>query len=741
MRSRPSPSLPPLIALALGVLIGDLLAPAVATPADTLLLADTALVLLALLARRWTALALLAAGLCAGAALTDRLAPPLASLPTEARVRGVVEGAPRGREADARITAVATPGGAWTPTRGRLRVRFPGAAPPSGTAFLASGTARPFERHGPPGAPLPTAAAARAHVEQVLHATDAVIGGPDPEPPPALVHAGLVSAMAGRAAEVPADEKLRLQRTGTWHLVAVSGLQVGLVAGAAWFLVRWLCAPLVVLWPRGGLRWPAALAAAGAAAAFTQAAGAPPSAVRAAVLAAVAAAARAAGVTLGAWQGLALALCGTLAMDPCAVDHVGFQLSFAAVAGILLWSPRVTRWVPLDAPRLVHALATSLGATLGATIGTLPVVAWQFQSLSPVSPITNLVAAPLLAAVATPAAVAGFALAHTLPEVGALLLTTADTAADLALRVLGPLDLDPWHPAVGAGGAALLTLAALCPRRPGIAAALATAALGLRWPQPPEDDRLVVQFLAIGQGDGAIIDFPDGRVWVVDTGPDPDAMLETLRRQGVTHVDRAVLSHPHPDHDGGLPALLTGLTVDTLVVPRAPRTTGPGAGPSEDAYARMLAMARRVDFAELPAPARLLHPWLGWRSPARDPVNDESLVFRLDFGRRRFLFAGDVEAEGEAELVAHHADALRADVLKVPHHGSRTSSSAPFVAAVDPEVAVISCGEHNRYHHPTAAALAQYRGRRVYRTDLDGTLIVSTDGTDLHVDRADPTDE
>ncbi len=728
---------PPFLFLALGVLAGDLLSPLCATPAPLLGLGSVTLLVCALAARRTALPAFFAAGLCLGAAFVARTEPPLDGEPD--RVRAVVEGTAQGRDAEVLVTAVARTGAEWSPAFGRLRVRFPGSVPPVGTRFVAGGTSHRFEAFAAPGALTGRWAAARAHVRALLVAKDVIVEGADPAPSPAgrLVHAGLVSAMAGRGGVVPPNEKLLLQRTGTWHLIAVSGLQVGLIAGAAWALARLAVRPVGLVWRYGGLRWPAALAACGAAAAFTWTAGSPPSAVRATIVASAVAIGRAAGVRAGEWEGLALALCGTLLLDPTAADHLGFQLSFAAIGGIVLWSPRVTRWVPLDAPRVVRALAASLGGTLGATLGTLPIVALCFQTLSPLAPLTNLLVGPLLGACATPAAVAGFALAPGLPRAGDFLLTVADTATDLALRVLAPFDVDPWHPAVGPLGAGLLALAVLMPRRPLLAGALLTAALALRWPFPPEDGRLVVQFLAVGQGDAALISFPDGRVWAVDTGPAPDVMVQVLRREGILHLDRVILTHPHPDHDGGLASVLEALDVDELVVPRAPRLSGRGSGPSEVEYSRLLALARRVDFAELPAPATLLHPLLSWTSRAHDPVNDESIVFRLDFGRRRFLFAGDVEADGEAELLQHHAAELHADVLKVPHHGSRTSSSWPFVTAVNPLVAVISCGEQNRFHHPNPAALAHYRGRRVYRTDRDGTIVVSTDGSDLQVDLPD----
>jgi len=720
--------------VAVGVLAGALAAPACATPTPCLAFAAVAALVLALAARRTAAAALLLAGTCLGLAFAARVEPPLPGLPD--RVRGTVVGSALGAEADVLVNATAQDGNPWTPASGRLRVRFPDGVPRPGTPFVAGGKSHRFPRYAPPGEPTRRWALARAHVQAILVAKDVVVEGVDPGPSPAarLVHGDLVAAMAGRPAEVPAAEKQLLQRTGTWHLVAVSGMQVALAAAAAWWACRLVTAPMAWLRRRGGAGWLCAAGAVAAAVAFTCSAGSPPSAVRATVIVAIGAATRAAGARAGAWEALALALCATLLLDPTAVDNLGFQLSFAAVAGIIAWSSRVTRWVPLDAPRALRALAAGLGGTLGATLGTLPVVALHFQSLSPLAALTNLLVGPLLGGCATPCAVVGFALAGAWPRLGDLLLTVADTATDLALQTLQPLDVEPWHPAVGAGGALLLVIAALNPRRPLVVAALVVAALGLRWPFPPADGRLVVQFLAIGQGDAALISFPDGRVWAVDTGPSPTAMLDVLRRQGVLRLDRVVLSHPHPDHYGGLEALLQELHVGELHVPRAAR---PGGGESEVAFARLLALAPVVRTAALDAPAVLLHPLAGWTSAARDPVNDESLVLRLDFGARRFLFTGDIERDGEAELLANHAADLRADVLKVAHHGSRTSSSWPFVTAVNPAIAVISCGEENRFHHPNPETLAHLRGRRVYRTDRDGTVIVSTDGHDLHVDLPD----
>jgi len=153
-----------------------------------------------------------------------------------------------------------------------------------------------------------------------------------------------------------------------------------------------------------------------------------------------------------------------------------------------------------------------------------------------------------------------------------------------------------------------------------------------------------------------------------------------------------------------------------------------------DDFARLAALIpdARYGIGDPEPGAEWLHPAPGFTGP-RDPVNDQSLVVRLTWGARRFLFAGDIEAAGEAALLASGQD-LRADLLKVPHHGSRTSSSAALLSAVQPGWALISCGFENRYRHPSPEVLGRYQGVTVLRTDRMGTVVVSSDGADLRVE-------
>jgi competence protein ComEC len=733
--------MPPLVALALGSALGAALHPALQPPFAPLIVAIVALLGLGALAGRRGAgdvgrAALAAAGFMLGlagpAALPD---PP--RLVGEWRARGRVVTAAWGAEADVALTAVARPSQAWMPANGRVRVRFPGTPPPPGTAVLVDGKARLLEPGALPGAPDPVWEATRAGVVSRLSAREVVRIGP---PPPtfdlsAATHAGLLRAMLdGDRSGVPTDVADRMRRTGTWHLVSISGLHIGLCATVAWAIAWVLTRPLVMVWRYGGLRWLCAVAAIAAAVAYADVAGWPLPARRAVWMSAAGAIVAALRVRPGVAEVLALAWLGTSAAEPGAIANAGAQLSFSAMIGMALVGPRVTRWLPPDSKWWIRWPVGGLATTAGATAGTLPTVAWYFQDLAPTAPFANLVAVPLMGTVATPALL----LSQVLPApLGPLALQVADLSITLGLAALAPLDVTPLHPAVGLPGATLLAAAVLLRRHVIAAALLMTLALGL---VARPAGVLVVRFLDVGQGDAALVEWPDGRAWLVDAGPPGEDVLLALRRWGVHRLDAVVLTHPHPDHMGGLDALLRELPVASIRVPRLPL-------PGEDSFAALLAStpartilgvggsdaAGTMGGAVGAASYTFLHPGVGFAADGN--VNDESLVFRITYGSRHFLFTGDIEAAGEAALVG--AD-IRADVLKVPHHGSRTSSSQTFVDAVDPSLAVFGVGRDNRYGHPHAEVMARYRGVDVARTDRDGTVEVRTDGRSLEVRRFPP---
>jgi len=262
---------------------------------------------------------------------------------------------------------------------------------------------------------------------------------------------------------------------------------------------------------------------------------------------------------------------------------------------------------------------------------------------------------------------------------------------------------------------------------------------------------LRVTVLDVGQGDAILVDLPDGSAMLIDGGGMVGSPVDlgarviqpVLRARRRDRLAAVVLSHPHPDHFGGLVSTLPKLQVGELWDTGQGEDQGAGAS-----YARLLATARARGVA-LRRPADLcgapralggvtievLAPCPGYLPDAG--ANDNSLVLKLSYGRRAALLVGDAEREEERALVARYGGGLRADLLKVGHHGSRTSSSPALLAAVRPAVAAISAGVRNRFGHPHARTLEALAGRgiEVMRTDRGGAIVWETDGEEVRVGR------
>ncbi|HEY7678027.1 MAG TPA: ComEC/Rec2 family competence protein, partial [Candidatus Methylomirabilis sp.] len=259
-------------------------------------------------------------------------------------------------------------------------------------------------------------------------------------------------------------------------------------------------------------------------------------------------------------------------------------------------------------------------------------------------------------------------------------------------------------------------------------------------------DRFRATVLDVGQGDGIVVELPGRRIMVVDAGGVWDDAFDVgdrvvapyLRWRWIGRIDVLVITHPHPDHANGARALLRDFRVGEVWEPGVPSGL-----PAEAWVAEWTAehgIPRRIVRADFPArrwgeveveafhppPDKLLRG--SRRGPASD-TNSNSIVLRLRVKGRSLLLAGDLEAEGEAALLAARRP-LDAEVLKVPHHGGRTSSTPEFLGRVAPKVAVISAGYRNRFRHPHAEALERYReiGARVFRTDLHGAVTVEVGG-------------
>jgi competence protein ComEC len=258
--------------------------------------------------------------------------------------------------------------------------------------------------------------------------------------------------------------------------------------------------------------------------------------------------------------------------------------------------------------------------------------------------------------------------------------------------------------------------------------------------QPPPKGTLQITFFDVGQGDAALIQFPNGKMMLVDGGPPESAtaLLGKLRQLRVPRIDWLVASHPHSDHIGGFVKILSTLPVGEV--------WDSGFAYDSPVYLDYLRAVRRSDakfrtvergYRLTPAPDCLIEvfaPIKPFLRGTESDANNASIVMRLRYGKVRVLFTGDIEREGRRRLYAYRAD-LRAEVLKVSHHGSYNGTDMAFLSRVRPRIAIISCGARNPYRHPHREALRDLKkiGATIYRTDLQGDIVVRIQGNRLQV--------
>ena len=382
------------------------------------------------------------------------------------------------------------------------------------------------------------------------------------------------------------------------------------------------------------------------------------------------------------------------------------------------------------------------------TLGLAPAVLLLFSQLSVIGPVANAVAIPLVSAVVTPVALVSAVLPVDAPmHAGAWLverllefLEWCDTLPLAFWRHPAP---PLWRACVALGGVAWLLAPRGVPWRAGGIALLLPA---FAWSPPgPAPGEAWINVLDVGQG-LAVVVRTARHALLYDAGPryGPDAdsggrvVLPFLRAQGVARLDVVMITHADRDHVGGAQTVMQAIEADRL------RTSLDDSHPALVLGAARVPCARGQTWTWDGVRFRLLYPLAPQANgPARARENNRSCVLQVSAGERRMLLTGDIERSAEAVLIAAAGgtDGLRADVLLVPHHGSRTSSNARFVAAVAPRWALIPVGYRNRFGHPHRRVLERYRavGAAVFRTDLHGGLAVrlAPDGVELRAARLD----
>lgn len=554
-----------------------------------------------------------------------------------------------------------------------------------------------------------------------------------------LVRALLIADRSDLSPEV----RDRFAAAGLAHILAIAGLHIGFIALA-----------LTIAFELAGIsRRRASIATIVVVVFYVAVIGAPVPAVRSATMLTVLLLTRLAQRPTSRWAIVALGA-GHAVIDPRVVLDVGYQLSVVGVSAMIAAGllgkrigverlPVVPRWIA----------ATLLGTTV-ATIASAPIVAWSFGRVSLIAPLSNLAATPLIA-LAQPMIFFGMLLApvHGVARFIAdaahpLLSGLTAVAAYSASLSAASIGVAPSAATALVGcivsGATIVACASREWERPAFTALGAAALLAWLPATPVAQGMLELHMIDVGQGDAIALRTPHGHWILFDAGGawrGGDAGKSTVvpyvgHRGGP--ADLFVLSHPHTDHVGGASAVLRVLRPPTYI-----DAGFPGAA---DAYRQSLETARdlhvrwtrahpgdvlNVDGVTL----RILAPDSTWTSRLDDP-NLASVVVVAQFGDVRMLFMGDAERPEEEWLLEHARDELHADILKVGHHGSKTSSSDLFLDAVRPRAALVSVGAGNVYHLPTPAIMERLaaHGAQVLRTDRLGTIVARTDGARIWLD-------
>lgn len=562
-------------------------------------------------------------------------------------------------------------------------------------------------------------------------------------------YSGVIEALAiGDQQAVPEAQWLVFNRTGISHLISISGLHITVFATVIGALAHALARRVIRLTSRWPARKVAVIVGAVAASVYTLLAGAEVPAQRTLVMLCVAAVGLLVTRPAGAAVVWLWALAIVLAIDPWAVVAPGFWLSFGAV-GLLLYAG-THRMRPRD-PRALFAIVRSSivegsRAQWVVTLGLIPLTLALFQQVSLVAPLANAVAIPVVTFGVVSLALLGvvipvgwlFVGAHAVFSVLMRYLEWLSQWPEAAWQQHSPLS---WTIATGVIG----TLWALAPRGvPG-------RPLGVLWilplwvvaPSHPAEGGFRLTVLDVGQGLAAVVE-TRGHFMLYDAGPrygpvsnaGARVVAPNLRAMGVDHLDLMIVSHADSDHSGGALSVLDAVRVRRLM----------------SSLARNHSIVERMQGASFRCAAGATWKWDGvtfsvlwpratdYANPS-NKTNDMSCVLRVEGAGGSVLLTGDIEARDESSMLSASAD-LRADVIVVPHHGSRTSSTRSFVEAVAPVLAIFTPGYRNRFGHPRPEVVMRYRavGAAVARSDADGAVELELDGRsplEWHTARAD----
>lgn len=587
-----------------------------------------------------------------------------------------------------------------------------------------------------------------------------VIAAIFPEPEASL----LTGILLGYERGIPDDVRDAFSRTNTTHIIAISGFNITILAGI-----------FALIFERLLGRRRATPAVIAGIVLYTVLVGGSAAVVRAALMGILYVVAIHYGRQSDALTSLVAAAVAMTILNPYTLWDVGFQLSFAATLGLIVMVPpleeafegTLARFVEAGRARTVTSLLNeALIVTLAAQIATIPIMVYYFHKISVVGLLANFAILPaqppvmLLGGLATLTGLAALPLGRVLAWTALPFpLYTIRVVEQMARLPYAAVDLGRISQSWVWGYYAILASVvfvvhqddeerrslwyALTDRTStkvvlaGLSLVTVVSWMGAT---STPDGRLHVVFCDIGQGDGIFIETPGGNQAVIDGGPSPAAMADAVGRNMPfwdRTIDLVILSHAEQDHVTGLIPILERYQVDHVVEPGYPHASAP--------YFkwRDLLRAKEIDMHFARAGTRIhlgdgvwlevLNPPEPLRQGTDADVNNNAVVVRLTYGETSFLLTGDIQAEVERWLAGHSR--VRSQVLKLAHHGSDTSTTPAFLAAVKPWVAVVSVGADNRFGHPNDDVLTRVarRGIPLYRTDQHGDVEFISDGRRLWV--------
>jgi len=583
-----------------------------------------------------------------------------------------------------------------------------------------------------------------------------------PQDTGALMKALVIGDMGG----ISKSTRAAFTAAGVNHVLSISGLHVGMLGLVVFWLVRLGCSFSAILLLRLNLIKVATSCSFIAVLFYTGLAGGMVPTVRSAIMIGVYELAVLLDREEEVLTSLTFAALLIALYWPGVCADVSFQLSFLAVFFIVLGMRKTQEWFPRQQPKeqlpqerswfqgKLRKIGLYLAVPVLATIGTGPLIAHYFGHLSLVGFIANPVVVPLVGFVVVPLGLLIAFVALLQPALAVPLVWTAEPLVSGTIRLVGLFSGLPFAnvavpvPNMVEVTALYLIIIAVLLLRRRRHALLAFAIVVLAfivdgcfwWQQRFGRQDLRVTYLSVGQGDAAVVEFPGSKVLLIDAGGTTTGEFDTgeaivapyLRSRKILKVDYLLVSHPRVDHYGGMRTIV--------------REFGPSefwSGPSRGRTQRFeeleeeleSAKIRQVQLTDQDACRAIDQVLLCVLYPSAGATGDVSVVVRLSFGEVSFLFAGDLDKKDEKALVEKSAE-LSSTVLKVPRHGSHTSSTEEFVTKVSPKLAIISVRERNRFGWPREEVISRYRkaGSEILQTGRDGAVTVETDGKTLRYD-------